>query len=657
MKASICSCVRFFFFFPVMAMTTGPVCGQAETVPQETDYYRITKMAVPDHVVLEAGGLAFNDKGQLAVPTRRGDVWLITNPGSSHPSFERFAQGLHEPLGIAYRDNAYYVTQRGELTKIEDTNRNGRADRYRTIYRWPLTGNYHEYSYGPKFLPDGDMLVTLNLSWIGRGASLTDWRGWMLRITEEGEMTPVATGLRSPLGFGLNAGGDIFYSENQGDWIATGRVTHLKEGDFGGHPEGLQWAHRPESPVDLRMEDIDESLGLSLYEYARKIPALKAPSTILPHGIMGISTSDLLLIENDDQVGPFAGQLLVGDQGHSRIMRIFHEKVDGEYQGAVFGFRQGFSSGVIKLAWGPEDDIYVGMTSRGWSATGEESYGIDRLSWNGVVPFEMQAVNAEPDGFTIHFTQAADPGRASDPDSYAITDFTYKYHSSYGSPVIGQMNKAITRIALAADHRSVRLYVDGLREGYVNEIKAEGVRSREGDGLLHPEAYYTLNNIPEDRAPMATSRGPVENVSANLAGEEPSKSATAMPAEWTRGADQTIVLGTEPGLRFDQTVISVKAGSRIAFSFSNDDDMLHNAVIVKPGTAGGVGTKAMQLGLNGHDMGYVPVMEDVLYHTSLLGPQEEETIYFVAPDSPGDYQFVCTFPGHHLTMRGILRVE
>jgi len=648
------------FYFLLFSLLFVSIYGwqvQAQSsAPSESDYYPITSMNVPEGIILEAGGIAFNDEGQLAVTTRRGEVWIISDPESDHPQFKRFGQGLHEPLGIAYRNGAYYIAQRGELTMLRDRNGNGIADIYKTIYRWPLTGNYHEYSYGPKFLPDGDMIVTLNLSWIGYGASLTDWRGWMLRITEEGEMTPIATGLRSPLGFGLNAEGDIFYTENQGDWIGSGWMTHLETGDFAGHPEGLRWTHLPESPLDLAFEDIDDSEGLTLFEQSKNIPELKNPAVWFPHTIMGISTADILLIENDDQVGPFSGQMLVGDQGHSKIMRVFQEKVNGEYQGAVFGFREGFSSGVIKLAWGPDDDLYAGMTSRGWGSTGREPFGIDRMSWNGEIPFEIHSIQAESNGFTISFTKPLDHNTAMDINSFQVTDFTYEYDSSYGSPVINRENKTITRLGTGEDMQSVRLYVDGLREGYINEIRAEGILSEEGTGILHPVGYYTLNNIPEgDRSAVAEGVGverPDEDASESL-----SKKVTEMPSEWVDGPDRRINLGTEAGLRFDQDLITVHAGSRVALTLTNSDDMFHNVVIVEPDAANPVGVAAMNLGLDADALEYIPRMDEVLYHSSMLGPGQTETIYFVVPEEPGDYEFVCTFPGHHISMRGIFRVE
>ena len=197
------------------------LCGQAYAQPaepsgsaNEAEYYRILSVPIPGDVSLEIGGMAFRPDGSLAVSTRKGDVWIVRNPymiDGSSPHYHRYAQGLHEPLGLSYRDGALYTNQRGELTRLMDTDGDDVADRYEAVVTWPLDGNYHEYSYGPLFQEDGSMLVTLNLAWIGRGASLSRWRGWMLEVSPEGKVTPIATGLRSPAGFTMNADGDIFY--------------------------------------------------------------------------------------------------------------------------------------------------------------------------------------------------------------------------------------------------------------------------------------------------------------------------------------------------------------------------------------------------------------------------------------------------------------
>jgi uncharacterized cupredoxin-like copper-binding protein len=113
---------------------------------------------------------------------------------------------------------------------------------------------------------------------------------------------------------------------------------------------------------------------------------------------------------------------------------------------------------------------------------------------------------------------------------------------------------------------------------------------------------------------------------------------------------------TLPGLQFDQTTLDVRAGSRVELVFDNDDDMMHNFLLVQPGAGDAVGDAALRLGLAGAEMGYVPDIDAVLFHTTLLEPGTKETIYFTAPSEPGEYEFLCSFPGHSFTMRGVLRV-
>ncbi|MDH5605195.1 MAG: plastocyanin/azurin family copper-binding protein, partial [Cyclobacteriaceae bacterium] len=460
------------------------------------------------------------------------------------------------------------------------------------------------------------------------------------------------TGMRSPAGIGLNAEGDIFYTENQGDWVGSGRMTHVEVGDFVGNPAGLRWSGEAGSPLSLKPEDIIDTLGYSLYEYSKVIPEIKPPSVWFPHTLMGISTSDILVIDHN-KFGPYEGQLLVGDQGHSKVMRVFQEKVKGTYQGVCFPFREGFSSGVLRLSWGPDKSLYVGMTSRGWSSTGPEQFGLERVTMKGAVPFEIKTIKAMPDGFELEFTQPANE-TAGDPASYTVNDFTYLYHHNYGSPVTDLQPKTIAEVSLSADKRTARLYIDGLREGYINEVKAPGVRNKSGEELLHNTGYYTLNNIPDGSSKFG-ARVATETKETVAAASD--KRNTKMPASWNGNVDQTVTLTVQAGLKFDVTELKVKAGSKVKFVLDNPDDMLHNVLIVNPGTADKVAQMAIDLGLRGQEMNFVPNSEDVLFHTGLLQPDTSEAIYFTAPSKPGKYQYVCTFPGHGMTMRGVLVVE
>jgi azurin len=615
---------------------------------KESAYYEIVDVPIPKGIMLEVGGLAMTDDGKLGVATRRGEVWLIDKPFSDKPVFTKFATGMHEPLGLAFKDNSFYLAQRGELTRLQDTNNDGKADSFKRIHSWPLSGNYHEYSYGPKFKKNGDMIVTLNLGWAeGTTKSLAKWRGWMLQITPEGKMTPIATGLRSPAGFGINDEDDVFYTENQGGWVGSGRLTHLESGDFAGHIAGLKWTDDPQSPLKLKAEEIEKLSGLTLFECAEKIPELKAPAIWFPHSVLGISTSDMLYDEKGVDFGPFENQIFVGDQGHSKIMRVSMEKVNGVYQGASFPFKEGFSSGILRMIWG-ESNMFVGMTSRGWASKGKKSFGLQRLKWTGKTPFEIKNMKAQDDGFLLEFTKPVDKKIASDVANYNMVSFTYKYHKTYGSPIEQKENAMVHEAIVSEDGKSVKLVVHGMRLGFIHQLRADGIKTTKGESLLHSSAYYTLNEVPSgvlNSPQMPKMPKDVESVN------QP-KHASKMPFTWDNGPDKKLTIGTKPGMKYDIEELTIERDTKLELTFLNADDMLHNLVFAKPGKdiPKTLGREVLKLGIDAAKYNYVPNSPSVLYHTAIVGPESSETIFFEIPHKRGKYWIVCTIPGHSTVM-------
>ncbi|WP_273208830.1 c-type cytochrome [Runella zeae] len=514
---------RVFSTLTTLALSLSLAFGQES--PSEEDFYKIVTPPVPEGVLLEVGGMVTLPDGRLAVATRRGDVWMLDNPSGPKPYFRKFASGLHEILGLAYQNGALICAQRGELTKLIDKDHDGKADTYETIYAWPLSAHYHEYSFGPKIAPDGSFFVSGNVAfgdeewWAGE--SRRPLRGWIFKISPEGQMEPWATGVRSPCGLGM-IDGELFYDDNQGDWIGSGGIWHAKKGAFMGHPAGLKWANAlPGSPIKITQEQVYATVDprktrdkngnaikpenvqnekfLTLADMKKKYPETQLPAVWLPHGILGVSNAEIIADQTNGNFGPFNGQLFVGDQGQSKVMRVFLEKVKGEYQGAAFDFRSGFQSGVLRMAWANDGgSLYIGETNRGWGSAGDANQGLQRLVWTGKTPFEMKAVRAMPDGFEVEFTLPVDKKSAQNLASYAIRSFTYKYHPVYGSPTVNEAKCAVKGVKVSEDGLKARIIVDNLRETYLHEIKLDGLRSAGLYwSLVHPTAYYTLNQIPD----------------------------------------------------------------------------------------------------------------------------------------------------------------
>ena len=139
-------------------------------------------------------------------------------------------------------------------------------------------------------------------------------------------------------------------------------------------------------------------------------------------------------------------------------------------------------------------------------------------------------------------------------------------------------------------------------------------------------------------------------------------SAVAAPGASTRGlatkASKTVSLriGTKGDeMAFNKTKLSAPAGASIKLIFKNDSKTLqHNFVLAKPGTAEEVANAGLTAGA---EKSYVAESPNVIAHTKLLNSGQSETLTFVAPSEPGDYPYICTFPGHSATMKGVLGVK
>lgn len=471
--------------------------AHAAPLPTEEDYYRIVTLAAPPELKLEVSGIAPLPDGRVAVSIRKGEIWIIENPfaeAPAEPKYSRFASGLHEPLGLAYRDGAFYVVQRSELTKIRDTNGDGVADEYLTFAKgWGVTGNYHEYAYGPVFDREGNAWITLNCS-MGKKIVPDDaWRGWSLKVHPDGTWEPVSGGFRSPSGLGFNSTGDLFVTDQQGNWFGAGPLLHVERGVFHGHADALAYCKLPGATFRI---DSPLPQNLKTPQAVEQVPHYQAPAVWFPYRKMGMSCTGILSDSTGGKFGPFADQLFVGDFTMSLITRVYLEKVKGHFQGACFPFRQGFQSAVFRMEWAADGSMYVGETNRGWNSLGSRAYGLERLVWTGKTPFEVQKMEALSDGFRLTFTTPIAPESIKAAEAAKLSSFTYEYHSTYGSDELDVQNLNIRSIEVAPDGLSAKLTVDGLRAGYVHELHLPGVRSAKGQPLLHDSAYYTLNAIP-----------------------------------------------------------------------------------------------------------------------------------------------------------------
>jgi glucose/arabinose dehydrogenase len=332
----------------------------AETIP------------LPPGLTAEVGGLDFLPDGRLAVAFHRGEV-MTYNPATK--TWNRFAEGLHDPLGVlAVSNTELLVMQRPELTRVRDTNGDGRADEFSVVTDdFGISGNYHEFAFGPVRDRAGNLFIALNTASNGagirpelRGAynplgrqgrmySCVPYRGWVLQLDKTGKVTPFALGFRSPNSLGFDAAGRLLVCDNQGDWLGTSKLYHVEKGQFYGHPTSLVWkAGFPTiDPLELPVSTLDSMRTRE--------------SVAFPHGYVANSPTQPVPDATGGKFGPFAGQVFVGEMDHPFLLRVLLEDVDGATQGAVLPFPvRGLRRGNNRLAFAPDGSLWVGQTTHGW---------------------------------------------------------------------------------------------------------------------------------------------------------------------------------------------------------------------------------------------------------------------------------------------------
>jgi hypothetical protein len=279
----------------------------------------------------------------------------------------------------------------------------------------------------------------------------------------------MAKGCRVPNGIAPGPEGNIFFTDNQGDWIQACKLAHIVPKRFYGHPETKNDALPKETFPDGR-----SSVWMP-YERSR-------------------STSGPVHDSTQGRFGPFADQMFVGDVGYGAnggIMRIAFEKVKGEYQGACFRFVDGQPSGCERMKFGPDDQLYMASLST----------GLTRMKFDGKTPGALQAIQIRPRGvgFTVKLTQplAADVNLA--PEKFKIRRYHYLYTGNYGSPEAESTNMPVEKVELSTDRQQLTLTfpVETYPIGMVYAFQFGDLKFEGGEKLQQNEAWYTVHQIPE----------------------------------------------------------------------------------------------------------------------------------------------------------------
>jgi glucose/arabinose dehydrogenase len=296
-------------------------------------YYKIENIPTPEGVAGEVGAMTFMPDGRLAVAFPRHGVYLY-EPDSGE--WTRFAQGLDVPMGLhAVSEDELLVAQRPELTRLVDADGDGRAEVYETVCDdFGQSGNYHEFNFGPAVDSEGGAYLGLSNASSGAGirhevrgrlnpvmrkteghySPVVPYRGWVVRVDPTGALEPIACGFRQPNGVAIDPEGRVFATDNQGGWVGTSKLYHVRRGHFYGHAPSLYWREGfAGDPLDRSLKTLDRMRTRA--------------AVLFPHGTMASSPTKPVWDTTGGAFGPFEGQAFVGEMNQPRIMRVMLEEV------------------------------------------------------------------------------------------------------------------------------------------------------------------------------------------------------------------------------------------------------------------------------------------------------------------------------------------
>jgi mono/diheme cytochrome c family protein len=498
--------------------------------------FRGTRLALPNSIMPTA--IAWNQQGDMAFTSLRGDVWLLpasqlsavlsdrvtvnsvvnsaadsvddpatrlitesgaaagADPSVSPPSpaaigpLVPLATGLAAPYGILADGDDWLVCHKPEVLRF--------AGRSATVSPtavsvfasgWGYTDDYHDWTCGLVRDPHGNLYWGLGSDYTHkqRPPEQSRYRGHVLQLDREGHITSVASGLRYPTGLTFWQGQRLIVSDQQG---VQNRFNELNA-IVSGRQYGVPGRHDPP-----QTDSATEPAVNIPHPWTRSVNGLATWPSQPPH--------------------PFSGQVIGAEYNGRFLIRASFEEVDGELQGAVYPFSLPGKTntaeellGPLSVGFSPDGALYVGsIHDSGWLG-GRNTGDLVQFVAEGSLPNGIQEVRVHSAGFDLEFLHAIDPVQASQPDAYRVLGYTRVWQGDYATPDSQQHSVTVESATVQADGRTVRLQLATLRPGHVYDLSiAQDIGTPEHPVTWPRIAHYTLHRLPANSTGDHTSNPP-----------------------------------------------------------------------------------------------------------------------------------------------------
>ncbi len=355
----------------------------------------------PHRALFFCTGHDFLPDGRVAVCTAHGDVWLVKfDDKLERVEWRRFATGLYQPLGLKVIDGKVVVLERGQLTRLQDTNGDGEADFYENLCHDWHTGS-GEHSYDTCLETD----AAGNFYFFKTGDTELPHGGCLLQVSRDGKKVEIfATGFRHPIGLGVSPAGLVTGADQEGNWMPMTRVDVYKRGGFYGDMRAHHRAVAPkiyDGPLVWLPKDVDNSAGGQAW---------------VPH----------------DRFGLPKGQMLHLSYGRCKLYALLTQQIDDVWQAGAVDLGVRFLSGSARGRFHPADGHLYVTGLNGWQTAAKRDGCLQRVRYTGKALPMPVGLRVQADGIRIDFARPLAKS-AADRSRYRVEQCNIRWSADYGS--------------------------------------------------------------------------------------------------------------------------------------------------------------------------------------------------------------------------------
>ena len=456
---------------------------------------RVTRLPLADELM--PTGLSWRRDGTLFVSSLKGRIWAArdTDGDGLEDQIEPFSDELAAPFGVVAHDDHVDVINKYALLRLYDRDGDGHADRTETLASgWGHTVDYHDWAVGIATDAMGNYYIATPCQQDDRSLQAARMRGHVLQLSPRTptaedparfSVSSLSSGHRFPVGIARNRQGELFVTDNQGNYNPFNELNHVVAGRRYGFINKLE--RKPDFKPPLTPPAID----------------IPHPWTRSVNGICFLETPVALRASGkQDHFGPWEGHLVGCEYDTRRLIRMSLQRVGETIQGAAYPLTLDKPAegepllGPLACAVSPDGDLYIGsIRDSGWGGANN----IGTLVRVQIDPEELPAgiaeVRAVAEGLEVQLTRAVDRQKALDPGSYAISSYTRVSTPVYGGDDQQRRTEKPLSVEVSGDGRRLLIKLAEWREGFVYELKIK--KLVDADEVFFPaEAYYTLRKAP-----------------------------------------------------------------------------------------------------------------------------------------------------------------